>query len=125
MHVTPIILTELFGTALLILLGNGVVANTLLKGTKGQKCWLNNNYFWLRFCRFNCFALISSALGGVAHLNPAVTIMSAIANPGWGFEGISQTFIPPYALFIIVLIVQFIGACFRLGISWLALLKTC
>ncbi len=110
MHVTPIILTELFGTSFTYSFRKWSCCQYFIKRNKRPKCWLNNNYFWLRFCRFNCFALISSALGGVAHLNPAVTIMSAIANPGWGFEGISQTFIPPYALFIIVLIVQFIGA---------------
>lgn len=31
-----VILTELFGTMLLIILGNGIVANVVLKGTKGQ-----------------------------------------------------------------------------------------
>lgn len=109
MQVLPIILTELFGTALLILLGNGVVANVLLKGTKGQNAgWITITFGW-GFAVLVA-ALISAGLGGVAHLNPAVTIMSAIAKRDWGFEGISHTFLPTYGLFIIVLIMQFIGA---------------
>lgn len=69
---------ELIGTALLILLGNGVVANVVLNGTKG------NNSGWLVITTAWALAVfvgvvISAPYSG-AHLNPAVTIALAIAQ---------------------------------------------
>ncbi|MFD2287396.1 MIP family channel protein [Pedobacter petrophilus] len=69
---------ELIGTALLILLGNGVVANVVLKGTKG------NNSGWMVITTAWGLAVfvgvvISAPYSG-AHLNPAVTIALAIAQ---------------------------------------------
>lgn len=74
------LLTELFGTMLLIILGNGVVANIVLKNTKG------NNGGWISITAGWGFAVmlgatISTALGGLAHLNPAVTF--AMITNGW------------------------------------------
>ncbi|QVK05409.1 MIP/aquaporin family protein [Mycoplasma mycoides] len=106
-----IILTELFGTALLVLLGNGIVANVVLKGTKGQNAgWISITAGW-GFAVFIA-AGISGGLGGVAHLNPAVTIMFAIkaANNTFGFNADAIKQISGVGLFFIVLIVQFIGA---------------
>ncbi|WBX35892.1 MIP/aquaporin family protein [Mycoplasma capricolum] len=106
-----IILTELFGTALLVLLGNGIVANVVLKGTKGQNAgWISITAGW-GFAVFIA-AGISAGLGGVAHLNPAVTIMFAIkaADNSFGFNAAALTQISGIAMFFIVLVVQFIGA---------------
>ncbi|GGE48797.1 glycerol uptake facilitator protein [Pedobacter psychrotolerans] len=69
---------ELIGTALLILLGNGVVANVVLKGTKG------NNSGWMVITTAWGLAVfigvvIAAPYSG-AHLNPAVTIALAIAQ---------------------------------------------
>src|SRR5690242_16654601 len=69
---------ELVGTALLILLGNGVVANVVLKGTKG------NNGGWIVITAGWAFAVfagvvIATPFSG-AHLNPAVTIGLALAG---------------------------------------------
>ena len=63
---------ELIGTMLLILLGDGVVANVLLKGSKGQ------NSGWIVITAGWGFAVamaiyITGWVSG-AHLNPAVTI---------------------------------------------------
>lgn len=103
-----VILTELFGTMLLIILGNGIVANVVLKGTKGQNAgWISITAGW-GFAVFVA-AMISSALGGVAHLNPAVTIMSAISSKSWGFANVTSGF-KGAGLFFVVLIVQLIGA---------------
>lgn len=71
-------IAELIGTALLILLGNGVVANVVLKGTKG------NNSGWMVITTAWGLAVfvgvvISAPYSG-AHLNPAVTIALAIAQ---------------------------------------------
>ncbi|AGJ90588.1 MIP/aquaporin family protein [Mycoplasma putrefaciens] len=110
MSAQSIILTELFGTMLLVILGNGIVANVVLKGTKGQNAgWISITAGW-GFAVFVA-AMISSALGGVAHLNPAVTIMSAIASKSsnWGLNS-SASKLNGAGLFFIVLAVQFVGA---------------
>lgn len=69
---------ELIGTMLLILLGNGVVANVVLKDTKG------NNSGWIVITTAWALAVfvgvtVSGAVSG-AHLNPAVTIGLATAG---------------------------------------------
>lgn len=73
-------LGELLGTMVLIILGNGVVANVVLKDTKG------NNGGWIVITAGWAFAVtmgvfVSQAFGGYdAHLNPAVTVGMAIAK---------------------------------------------
>lgn len=69
---------ELIGTMFLILLGNGVVANVILKGTKG------NNAGWMVITTGWALAVfvgvvIAGPYSG-AHLNPAVTIGLAIVE---------------------------------------------
>ena len=69
---------EFLGTALLILLGNGVVANVLLKQTKGHDSgWLVITTGWALavFTAVLCVADVSGA-----HINPAVTIGVAAAR---------------------------------------------
>jgi glycerol uptake facilitator protein len=69
---------ELIGTMFLILLGNGAVANVVLKGTKGSNSgWIVITTGWA----LGVFAgvVIAAPYSG-AHLNPAVTIALAIAN---------------------------------------------
>lgn len=66
------ILFEFIGTAILILLGNGVCANMSLKGTLGNKGgWIVITFGW-GFAVFVA-AFISAPYSG-AHLNPALTI---------------------------------------------------
>lgn len=73
---------ELAGTAIMILLGNGVVAGVLLKGSYGHGAgWLAITGGW-------CFAVLAGVLtalafGSHAHLNPAVTIGLALVTGGW------------------------------------------
>lgn len=66
-----IFLSELFGTAMLTLLGCGVVANVALKGTKG-----NNGGFLMVTWGWGIavFAGVFIAAKSGAHLNPAVTL---------------------------------------------------
>lgn len=74
-------LAEMIGTALLILLGNGVVANVVLAKTKGHGGgWIVITAGWA--C---AVAIAVYAVGRVsgAHLNPAVTL--ALASLG-GFD---------------------------------------
>ena len=74
---TPFV-AEIIGTMILILLGNGVVANVVLKGTKGNGGgWIVITTGWA----LGVFAgvVIAGPYSG-AHLNPAVTIGLAIAG---------------------------------------------
>lgn len=74
---TPYI-AEFIGTALLILLGNGVVANVVLKGTKG------NNSGWIVITTAWALAVfvgvVVAAPYSGAHLNPIVTLAVAMVN---------------------------------------------
>jgi glycerol uptake facilitator protein len=73
---------ELAGTAILILLGNGVVACVVLKKSYGHGSgWIVITAGW-------CFAVMAGvltalAIGSHAHLNPAVTIGVALVSGKW------------------------------------------
>lgn len=65
------IILEFIGTAVLVLLGDGVVANVLLKGTKGHNSgWVVITIAW--GLAVFAGAYIAGESGG--HLNPAVTL---------------------------------------------------
>ena len=69
---------EFIGTAMLILIGNGIVANLVLKGTKGADAgWTGIALAWGIAVFIGVF--ISGDVSG-AHLNPAVTIGLATAG---------------------------------------------
>lgn len=69
---------ELIGTLFLILLGTGVVANTILKGTKGfNGGWMVITTGWALAVFVG--VVIAGPYSG-AHLNPAVTLALAIAG---------------------------------------------
>jgi glycerol uptake facilitator protein len=100
---TPFI-AEILGTFLLILLGNGVVANVVLNGTKG------NNSGWIVITTGWALAvytgvLVAGPYSG-AHLNPAVTIALAV---GGVFE---------WALVTNYILAQFIGAMLGAFMVW-------
>jgi glycerol uptake facilitator protein len=69
---------ELIGTMFLILLGNGVVANVVLKGTKGNSGgWMVITTGWALAVFVG--VVIATPYSG-AHLNPAVTLALALAG---------------------------------------------
>ena len=71
-------LAEFIGTALLILFGNGVVANVLLARTKGNNAgWIVITAGWGLAVFIGAFC---SAKFSGAHLNPAVTVAMAAAG---------------------------------------------
>jgi glycerol uptake facilitator protein len=78
---TPFI-AEIIGTMLMILLGNGVVANVVLTGTKG------NNSGWIVITTAWAFAVfvgvvVAGPVSG-AHLNPIVTLgLALIGKFAW------------------------------------------
>ncbi|MDR2039245.1 MAG: aquaporin family protein [Bacteroidales bacterium] len=76
------LLFEFIGTAILILLGDGVVANVCLKGTKAYNSgWIVISIAW--GLAVFVAAFISDPYSG-AHLNPALTIGLTLAGK---FEG--------------------------------------
>lgn len=96
---------EVIGTMLLILLGNGVVANVVLKGTKGNGSgWIVITFGW-GMAVF--VAVYSMAPFSGAHINPAVTIGLALANKF------------PWADVPLYIAGQMLGAC--IGASLVAL----
>src|SRR5947207_8615947 len=75
-------LAELLGTMLLIILGDGVVANVVLNKTKGQNAgWIVITAGWAFGVTVAVYA-VGSFSG--AHLNPAVTIgLASIGKLAW------------------------------------------
>lgn len=85
-------LAELIGTALLILLGDGVVAGVVLRGTKNENAgWIVITFGWALAVTFAVYAV-----GGIsgAHLNPAVTL--ALAATGQWSEQFTPAAVPMY-----------------------------
>jgi glycerol uptake facilitator protein len=99
---------EVIGTALLILLGNGVVACVLLNLSKGQNSgWIVITFGWGMAVMVAAFSV--GQFSG-AHLNPAVTIGFAVAGTiDWGD-------VPEY------LAGEFVGAFIGATLVWLAYL---
>jgi glycerol uptake facilitator protein len=98
-------LGEVIGTALLILLGNGVVANVVLKETKGHNSgWIVIAWGWGMAVFVAVFTV--AAFSG-AHLNPAVSVGLAIAGK---FEWAR---VPMYV------VAQFLGAAIGATLVWL------
>ena len=65
-------LGEFVGTALLVFMGCGVVANVVLDKTKGHNAgWIAINFGWAMAVFLGVYA--SNQLGGSGHLNPAVS----------------------------------------------------
>lgn len=75
-------LAELIGTAILVLLGDGVVANVLLNKSKGQNSgWIVITTGWALAVTVAVYC-VGSVSGG--HLNPAVTVaLACIGKFGW------------------------------------------
>ncbi|MDX2306465.1 MAG: MIP/aquaporin family protein [Microscillaceae bacterium] len=98
-------LGELIGTALLVLLGNGVVANVVLKRTHGENAGLLAITLGWAMAVFVGVFTVAEFSG--AHLNPAVTIGLAVAGL---FEWVK---VPAY------LAAQFLGAALGALLVWL------
>ncbi|MCW3090903.1 MAG: hypothetical protein JWP81_1972 [Ferruginibacter sp.] len=74
--------SELTGTGLLIILGDGVVANVILNKTKGNNGgWIVITFGWAIGVFVGVYATASS---GGGHLNPAVTIaLATLGRVSW------------------------------------------
>jgi len=100
------LVAEFTGTAILLILGNGVVANVVLNKTKGNNGGLIAITLGWAMAVF--VAVFMSANASGAHLNPAVTLALAIVGK---FE---WALVPGYCL------AQLLGAMLGAGIVWLA-----
>lgn len=97
---------ELVGTAILIILGDGVVANVVLNKTNGfNSGWIVITTGWA-MAVFTAVFISASSSG--AHLNPAVTIALAIAGK------FSWNLVPAY------ITAQLLGAMLGAFIVWVA-----
>ncbi|MBT8297942.1 MAG: aquaporin family protein [Maribacter sp.] len=102
-------LFEFIGTAMLLLLGNGVVANLVLKDTKGSNLgWVGISLAW--GIAVFCGVFISADVSG-AHINPAVTLGLAIAGK------FSWNLVPGY------FVAQILGAMMGNFLVWLTYKK--
>ena len=108
--------SEFLGTAVLLLLGGGVVATNLLPKSKGKGGgWLMINFGW----GLAVFAGVYVAFRSGGHLNPAVTIAKAVAH----------LFNPKYTLapgvevnatnILVYFAAQFLGAFVGAVLCWL------
>ena len=100
---------EFFGTAMIMVFGSGVVANVVLRQTKGNNSgWIVITFGWA----VGVFTgvLIAADVSG-AHLNPAVTLALVIAGK------FSVSLMPLY------ISAQLLGAMFGSGLAWLAYKK--
>jgi glycerol uptake facilitator len=79
---------EFMGTLVLILLGDGVVANVLLKKSKGENSgWMVIATAWgLAVVAGICTAVACGSPG--AHINPAITLAVAILSKNWSNVGL-------------------------------------
>lgn len=74
---------EFMGTMVLILMGNGVVANVLLKKSKDEGAgWMAISTGWALAVMAGVFTAI--ACGSEGHLNPAVTLGAAVSSGDFG-----------------------------------------
>jgi glycerol uptake facilitator protein len=101
---TPFI-AEIIGTMLLIILGNGVVANVVLKNTKGNSGgWIVITFGWAMGVFVAVFTV--GAISG-AHINPAVTLGLAMVGKF------------PWADVPFYILAQLIGASLGAFIVWI------
>lgn len=92
---------------LLIIMGDGVVANVVLNKTKGNNSgWIVITFGWAMAVFLGVYA--STSLGGGGHLNPAVTIAMAIFS-----ETFESELMPTY------IAAQFAGAITGAFLVWI------
>lgn len=110
-----IFLYEIMGTAMLTLLGCGVVANAILPKTKGNGGgWLLINFGW----GLAVFAGVYVAFKTGAHINPAVTF--GLLTSGAEFYDPNGAIPVNFGNTIAYIVAQMIGAFIGAVLAWLA-----
>jgi glycerol uptake facilitator protein len=109
----------LVGTAMLVLLGTGVVANVALIKNKGfNGGFLMVNIGW----GIAVFAGVVVAYNSGAHLNPAVTL-GLVANGAKKFGAGNATVDVNFLTVVVFILAQLIGAIIGAVLTWLAYKK--
>jgi glycerol uptake facilitator protein len=99
------------GTAVLVLIGDGVVAGVLLNKSKAQNSgWVVITWAWAMAVVFGVLASIA-VTDGIGHINPAVTIGFAAADLGVEWSDVPM-----------LIGGQFLGAFIGAVLVWLAYL---
>jgi len=110
-----VFLHEVLGTAILLLLGVGVVANVILPNTKGNGGGtLMINFAW----GFAVFTAVYVAFKSGAHLNPAVTVGLFVAGNDFA-PGIE----PGFGAMLVYFAAQMLGAFIGAVLAWVAYKK--
>jgi glycerol uptake facilitator protein len=105
-------LSEFIGTALLILMGCGVVANVSLKKSKGEGGGtLMVNWGW----GIGVFVGVYAAFATGGQLNPAVTIAKVVAGQDLA-PGLDANFVNT----IVIMLAELVGAIVGAILCWLA-----
>src|SRR6266403_1741249 len=100
---------EFMGTLVLILLGDGAVANVLLKKSKGENSgWIVITTGWGMAVVAGIFTAIAFGSPG-AHINPAITLTVAVLSGDWSNVGLFWT-------------AQILGGLAGASLVWLAYL---
>ena len=108
-----VFVSEVIGTAVLILLGCGVVANVVLPKTKGHDGgWLLISFGW----GLGVFAGVYMAWASGAHINPAVTLGMLVSGASEYAPGVAVTPASTAVYFIATTLGAFLGAV----LVWLA-----
>ena len=108
-----VFLSEVVGTAMLVLLGCGVVANVALAKNKG----FNGGFLMVTFgWGFAVFAGVIVAYNSGAHINPAVTLGLVASGAEEFGSGVPVNFLS----IIMYIVAQMIGAILGAVVVWLA-----
>ncbi|MDO4258978.1 MAG: MIP/aquaporin family protein [Actinomycetaceae bacterium] len=115
--VTQFFMSELLGTAVLLLLGAGVVATNLLPKSKGREGgWLLVNFGW----GLAVFAGVYVAYYSGGHLNPAVTIAKWVASFFDPAVTLAKGVPASPANVALYICAQFLGAFIGAVLAWVA-----
>jgi len=113
---TSVFFSEVFGTALLVLFGVGVVANVLLARTKGRGAdWLLISVGW----GLAVFVGVFAAWRSGAHLNPAVTLGLLASGTSEYAPDVPVSF----ASTVVYLVAEMVGAFIGAVLAWAAYRK--
>jgi glycerol uptake facilitator protein len=116
MGLGTVFLSELAGTATLLLLGTGVVANVVLPKSLGSGGgWLLINFGW----GLGVFAGVYVAYRSGAHINPAVTLGLAASGADEYAKGVPIT----VSATVVYILGQFAGAFLGAVLCWLSYKK--
>jgi glycerol uptake facilitator protein len=111
-----VFLSEVAGTAMLLLLGAGVVANVVLPRSLGSGGgWLLINFGW----GLGVFAGVYVAYRSGAHLNPAVTLGLLASGADEYAKGVPVT----ASATIVYIVAEMVGAFLGAVLCWLAYKK--